>query len=230
MELLIIISAIIIITIIINKKMAIVPSYPQAQPTVSDTVLGVQYKQNEKPIVKQFGVQDIVDLIPTYTTELPYKSYVGLLTETGAAAVLGIVNEPLTIGVTYVIVDDGSGGGHNFINVGAPNNNFGTYFVATGTTPTSWGVDVFLQYNTGAPTVKVLENNVGYIYFTYIDGNEYGVLSNGLFTTDKTYINFSGFYGGVNITNSYQNSSFIDITGTNDSSLTDVPIEIRVYN
>lgn len=211
--------------------MAIAPSYPQAQPTVSDTVLGVQYKQNEKPIVKQFGVQDIVDLIPTYTTELPYKVYTALLTRaSGGNAVNIIVNFPLTIGVTYVISDDGGGTGHDFTNVGAPNNNFGTYFVATGTTPARWGTDVFLQYNTGAPTVRVLQNNVGDVVFSYIDTDEYSIVSDQLFTLNKTYISFGGFYGGVNFVNDYVNPGFIAVYGSDSVSLDNVPIEIRVYN
>jgi hypothetical protein len=45
----------------------------------------------------------------------------------------------------------------------------GTYFIATGTTPNSWGTpgDVQLGYNTGAPVAILLENTIGNVWFTY---------------------------------------------------------------
>ena len=70
--------------------------------------------------------------------KVPYKVYTALLTQAGSASQVILPHgDPLTIGVTYLIsFNDGSG---DFTNVGAPNNNTGTLFVATGVTPTSWG-------------------------------------------------------------------------------------------
>jgi len=162
---------------------------------------------------------------------IPYKVYTALLTRpSGGNALTSIVNASLTVGVTYVIADDDSGSGHDFTNVGAPNNNFGTYFVATGTTPARWGTNVFLQYNTGAPTVRVLQNNVGNVYFSYVDTGEYSIVSDQLFTLNKTYISFGGFYGGVNFVNDYVNPGFIAVYGSDSVGLDNVPIEIRVYD
>jgi len=53
---------------------------------------------------------------------------------------LGISSGVLIIGQGYTINRVSSG--MNFTNVGAPNNNQGTYFVATGTTPASWGTTI----------------------------------------------------------------------------------------
>jgi len=117
-----------------------------------------------------------------------YKVYTALLTQSGGDNILPINTGDLTIGVTYLIND--SSVGMDFTNVGAPNNDSGTYFVATGTTPNSWGIDEggpgILLYNTGAPVVTVLENTIGNIWFTYQDVGNYIVNSNGLFTANKT--------------------------------------------
>lgn len=62
-----------------------------------------------------------------------YKVYTALLTQSGGNNFQSISSGPLTIGVTYQIISQGAN--DDFTNVGAPNNNLGTYFVATGTTP-----------------------------------------------------------------------------------------------
>ena len=91
----------------------------------------------------------------------PYKVYTALLTQSGGDNDTGVTGGDLTIGVTYKInVDDIDA---DFTNVGAPNNNLDTYFVATGTTPNSWGTNGSLRFNTGAPVVTVLENTIGNI-------------------------------------------------------------------
>jgi hypothetical protein len=50
----------------------------------------------------------------------------------------------LTIGNIYRIRDNS--GGANFTNVGAPNNNEGTTFIATGTNPSSWGTGDLVRF------------------------------------------------------------------------------------
>jgi hypothetical protein len=191
-----------------------------------------------KALSQWYTMQDITD------TVRPYQVYTALLTQSGGDNVQYKSSGLLTIGTTYTIFDNI--GNPDFTNVGAPNNNNGTYFVATGITPNSWG-DVgdasVLQYNTGAPVVTVLENTIGDIWFNYggAEGGSgcYGVNSNNLFN-DKTII-FSGNKTGTwdSLTSissvNYSNSSFdlITVAGTNnriDDVLNNTPIEIRVYN
>lgn len=176
-----------------------------------------------------------------------YKVFTALLTQSGGYGPSDQTGGDLTIGVSYEIIDVGGGSGWDFTNVGAPNNDIGTYFIATGTTPNSWGIDGQLNYNEGTPIVNVLENTIGNIWFIYNGDGQYGVISNGLFTEKKVYTNLQ-FWGddGATPRTSYtlwSSSSEIVVYstnfegtatngigqgGTNFSYLTS--IEIRVYN
>lgn len=142
----------------------------------------------------------------TTTTTLPaYSVYTALLSQTGGDNPNAVIDLPLVIGVTYKIVDN-DGDTADFTNVGAPNNNSGTYFVATGTTPTSWGVNLLgqLSYNTGAPTVVVLENTIGNIWFLYKGVGDYRCVSDNLFTIDKTTVFINDTVNKDNVTNRLQ--------------------------
>jgi len=177
-----------------------------------------------------------------------YKVYTALLTQSGGDTLQNISSGNLTIGVTYVInkgkgkVDTG-----DFTNVGAPNNNDGTYFVATGTTPNEWG-ESELEYNEGAPVVTVLENTIGYIYWTYSSGND-GVYYGNLnlrtgFPLDKTYYSVNSRFsddGGASAYDAFLLRSTDDFFvlstwsgGISSNSLiapnNPLSIEIRVYN
>jgi len=192
----------------------------------------------------------------TTTTTLPaYSVYTALLSQTGGDNPNAVIDLPLVIGVTYKIVDN-DGGTADFTNVGAPNNNSGTYFVATGTTPTSWGVNLLgqLSYNTGAPTVVVLENTIGNIWFIYAGAGIYRCYSDNLFTIDKTTVFISDTVNKDNPTDRLQlrvlcapdksdQPSILNIfSGTVSASYEDdiitsstdlkyaVTFEIRVYN
>jgi hypothetical protein len=171
-----------------------------------------------------------------------YKVFTALLTQSGGDSLELLINLPLVIGITYEIMDDDSGT-VDFTNVGAPNNNLGTFFVATGTTPNSWGVNLLgqLLYNTGAPVVTVLENTIGNIWFNKGGTGKYSVFSSGLFNEEK----LSVFFGALN---TIKNTSFVKILSDTDypdrftirtsdvadnainDSLYNTPIEIRVYN
>jgi hypothetical protein len=177
----------------------------------------------------------------------PYKVYTALLTQSGGDDPMNIDTGLLTIGVTYYINNNSLG--MDFTNVGAPNNIAGasTYFVATGTTPNSWGAgqgtgNSTLTYNTGAPVVTVLENTIGNIWFTYSDIGVYRVNSDNLFIQDKTFVTVSPtvqnagdssnqtvqFVGG-----SESDTDILTIQTTaaaNDGIPNRTPIEIRVYN
>jgi hypothetical protein len=185
------------------------------------------------------------DVIITGTTNTrPYKVYTALLTQIGGDNPLVINTGNLTIGVTYLINDTSIG--MDFTNVGAPNNNVGTYFVATGTTPNNWGGDEgsapILNYNTGAPTVIVLENTIGNVWFDYSNTGQYSVNSDSLFMSGKTYLSITDnidIAGPSNfrISYLYDSDASLDIitynpvsdTGGN-SRLANTTMEIRVYN
>jgi hypothetical protein len=172
----------------------------------------------------------------TTTTTLPaYRVYTALLTQSGSDTPTLAADVPLVIGFTYEILDDDSGT-VDFTNVGAPNNNIGTFFVATGTTPTSWGINLLgqLLFNSGAPTVKVLENTIGNIWFTYIGAGLYYMQSSGLFLNDKTWYsilaNLNGGSSHIFNLTYIDNSTILVETVGGDDLLNNTPIEIRVYN
>jgi hypothetical protein len=114
----------------------------------------------------------------------PYKVFTALLTQNGASSSLPLMNDPLTIGVTYEIEDNG-GPGWDFTNVGSPDNEIGTKFIATGTTPISWS-GARLISNEGAPTVIILENSIGNVWFEYSDIGAYQINSINKFLTGQT--------------------------------------------
>lgn len=168
-----------------------------------------------------------------------YKVYTALLTQSGADDPLTLSSGPVTKGVTYRISANSDG---DFSNVGAPNNNENTWFVAINNeVPNSYGTDCQLFYNNAAPVVTVLENTIGDVWFTYVGVGEYAINSNGLFSINKT-IGFVTFNNCCNsglgdkpflaINPSSVNSVYI--SSATDGILTDTviqntPIEIRVY-
>ena len=170
---------------------------------------------------------------------LPYKVYTALLTQIGGNETGDIQAGNLTIGVTYQIVDN-SGSGWDFTNVGAPNNDIGTYFIATGTTPNSWGVDGQLNYNDGAPVAIILENTIGNIWFNYEGDGMYAATSDDLFTIGKTWntnVIVLGVNGPADRGVLYQENSSVlgirtesDVDVPSNNILSSTPIEIRVYN
>jgi hypothetical protein len=183
--------------------------------------------------------------IQTTADSRPYKVYTALLTQSGGDNPQSIYEGELTIGVTYLINGDAIGDGCDFTNVGAPNNNQGTYFVASGTTP-NWNGTInpdMLTYNLGAPTVPiVLENTIGNIWFTYETVGHYQLNSNGLFSSHKSCVVHSGttsddggsttyfVYSSV-IDYTYVKIFITDTTGyQEDNALGNYLIEIRVYN
>jgi hypothetical protein len=187
---------------------------------------------------------------PTPIPEPSYKVYTALVTQRGTndPSIIYIGTDygtPLTVGVTYIIESNDT---TDFTNVGAPNNEIGTSFVATGTTPNNQNANdnTYLSYNSGAPVVKVLENTIGDIWFRYRGSGVYEVHSNSLFTAEKTYLTIELYYstliGQQSIRNSfyYDSDSFLylevqqiieaDEWESINDQLTNTPIEIRVYN
>ena len=104
-----------------------------------------------------YTMQDVADSV------LPYKVFTALLTQSGGNNLTSIFSGLLTIGVTYYIA--ASFTGDDFRNVGGPlittdDEFLGSYFVATGTTPTNYTHGTELEYNTGAPVATVLQNTI----------------------------------------------------------------------
>ena len=172
-----------------------------------------------------------------------YKVFTALLTQSGNRGDIDtICDGELIVGVTYYINNNVNG---DFTNVGAPNNTNGTYFIATGTTPNSWGLSALcdtLTFVPDAPVVTVLENTIGNIWFTYEVTGSYGINSNGLFIPNKTYADFKVVFGSQwdrNIWENYEESNFPNTlliknysldTGAPIDGIDGARIEIRVYN
>jgi len=139
--------------------MAIIPQEEKVFMVSNSTNTTYSGSAALKAMQQWYTMQDVTDTVK------PYKVYTALLTQSGEDNQETLIDEPLTIGVTYKIGDQ-AGGTWDFTNVGAPNNDIDTYFVATGTTPNSWGNGTLI-YNEGAPIVTVLENTIGNIYWIY---------------------------------------------------------------
>jgi len=215
--------------------MAIIPAEEKVFMVSNSTNTTYSGSAALKAMQQWYTMEDVTN------TVRPYQVFTALLTQSGGDVPSGNGSDdpyPLIIGVTYYIFsNDGTG---DFTNVGAPNNNVGTYFIATGTTPNSWGTpgDVQLSYNGGAPVATVLENTIGNVWFTYTIIGRYQINSSNLFTTGKTtqfLNNIPTAEGDLAILNnidpnilylSSSNSGFV----LEDGYFTDTPIEIRVYN
>jgi hypothetical protein len=209
------------------------------KPSSPDIYLGKTIADNT--LARIAHVNQLADQINNELAVVkPYKVYTALLTQSGVNNELGITLGVLTIGVTYTIFQDAGPSGWDFTNVGAPNNDIGTSFVATGTTPNSW-TNAELNYNIGAPVVTVLENTIGNIWFSYGAEGEYYVNSSSLFETGKVctlvtnnidIFNFGGFQSisllPVSLSEIFLATGNVD--GHYNDILNNTPIEIRVYN
>lgn len=202
-----------------------------------------------KAMQEWYTMEDVANTVK------PYKVFNALLAQGGGDNPLIINGDeaiPLTIGVTYAILDNT---GLDVTNVGAPNNNIGTSFVATGTTPNSWGnvIDgwAIISYNTGAPVVVVLENTLGFNpFFVYSAPGFYfssnlewvGFVLNGLpvqvfincgnRVTDYIYsakANFGTEDGTLSVSSFNEGTPANDVLCDEDGFFL-TSIEVRVYN
>ena len=225
--------------------MAIAISYPKGTPTISDTVIGIQYEINKDPATKLFSIEDIISLFPTTTISSSYKVCSMFLSQAGASNIVTKNSGTLSKGITYTI--ESNSGGANFMNVGAPNNTVGTSFMANANiAPISYGTGS-LSYDMGAPRAEIIENNLGDIIFAYDNTGTYNIYSDNLFTLGKTAIisgNEASFNEGGFVKN-FLLQCIIDEPGriilyTTDSAngsggyfnsyLSNRFVEIRVYN
>ena len=184
-----------------------------------------------KAMQQWYTMQDVSDSIQ------PYKVFTALLTQSGGSGPNQNSEFPLEVGVSYTIFSGGAYILGDFTNVGAPNNEIGTIFIATGTTPNSWGSNISLSWDTGAPVAIILENTIGNIWFSYSDQGEYWINTNGLLTISKTSIITGLTNPAIVFTDiTYNDGNSIYLTTTNfsyetgNNLLLSTPIEIKVYN
>ena len=195
------------------------------------------WEKRKNPPQGYKGELNLDQFVASNSSASKYKVYTALLTQSGGSVPSAISSGNVTKGVTYMILGDNG----DFSNVGAPNNNSGTYFVAVNNdVPITYGdASTELEYNTGAPVVTVLENTIGDIWFTYDSTGIYVINSLNLFTSPYTiFIS--------NNTEDQNDSTQIVKTKTYDGDtsyittfaygvpssgiLYNTPIEIRVYN
>lgn len=179
-----------------------------------------------------YTMQDVADSVQ------PYKVFTALLTQSGGDDPDSFNGGELIVGTSYQLESPSIDA--DFTNVGAPNNNDGTWFIATGTTPNSWGSGT-VYCNYGAPVATVLENTIGNIWFEYKGIGGYLAKSSDLFLENKTTLSINlmsnNIETGYLCLGSIANTATLGIvTGTEiDGNLDDIlsfatPIEIRVYN
>ena len=216
--------------------MAIIPNNEKVFMVSNGTNTTYSGSAALKAMQQWYTMEDVTN------TVRPYQVFTALLTQSGESDDQSLnVGDLLTIGVTYRINYESSVRTSDFTNVGAPNNNPGTYFMATGTTPNSWDETTSLEYNPGAPVATVLENTIGYIWFTYVSPGNYSIYSSDLFLNNKTTLSINLM--GDDIETGYLCLSYIQntellgiVTGTESGGSQDnvlswkTPIEIRVYN
>ena len=184
---------------------------------------------------KWYTMQDIED---TINANKPYKVFTALLTQVGDSEGQSITSGEVEKGVTYKIKDDG-GSGWDFTNVGAPNNDIDTYFIATeNASPNSWGSGGRLDYDLGAPVATVLENTMGDIFMIHSgDPGEYGIGWTLPFEDERTWVTTTpaDIDSGTLISIQRKTDESIVVKTSAEGSPSDdvlsyAPREIRVYN
>ena len=186
---------------------------------------------------------DLNVLVDYINANANYKIYTALLTQYGGDNPTGQTSGTVTKGITYFVYAT-TEGVSDFSNVGGKFQTPGLgdyYFVATITgTPNNYGGGA-VDWNTGAPTTKVLNNTIEDIWFTFNGDGVYTVKSSGLFTLDKTFIMIGSAAeaasNGAYITAIPAGDSSIIISSVIVTTLTAVndelfntSFEIRIYN
>jgi hypothetical protein len=206
------------------------------------TLLPVALKDGRRDDDYLVGAMTVEDFAAQIAPQPTYKVYTALLTQSGGDDPQNLNSGELTIGVTYLINTSPAlepPFTWDFTNVGAPNNDTGTSFIAIGTTPASWGNGT-LQYNTGAPVATVLEDTIGNISFAYDGVGLYRIVNSQSFDQTKTAMFFGpemyGYFKKAIYGPSYwgivtYNDLNVQIDGApGQLILNNTPIEIRVYN
>lgn len=191
------------------------------------------------------------DVTPPNPGNLPYKVFTAVITQSDANSFKQIDTGELTPGATYFINENSPG--MDFTNVGAPNNNIGSYFIATGAVPASWGSNEgtgnnTLGWDSGAPRAKVLENTLGVnagfeyanegVYILFFDAslfessNAYVTLSNPVSVNNSDVFSAQAvpiFFNIVGI-ETYQMLTQTPVNDVLGNGLVSNILEIRIYN
>jgi hypothetical protein len=201
------------------------------------TLIPVGLKDGRRDDDYLTGAISVADFASQVASQQSYKVYTALLTQSGGNESVGLTGGTLIIGVSYRIINPVPG--DDFRNVGAPDNNAGTYFCATGEDPINWTNGTLIVPMEGAPIVTVFENTIGNIWFTYENAGEYVINSNDLFTENKTWIYPNNTQSiptdGGSFISLYSNDSSSIILKTSDNNIISfgnnpLRLEIRVYD
>jgi hypothetical protein len=166
----------------------------------------------------------------------PYKVFTALLTQTGFYdPQTSTEGGTLNAGYSYLIT---ANSGYDFISLGAPSNDVGTYFICNQNIKTDSGSAFEVSFNNGAPICIVLENTLGNVWFEYGDSDitgQYKFFSNDLFEYNKTYLSSFVLTLQYFLSVQYTNSNTLTLTNGNlgdrrNSLLNNTPFEIKVYN
>ena len=222
--------------------MAIIPAEEKVFMVSNSTNTTYSGSAALKAMQQWYTMEDVTN------TVRPYQVFTALLTQSGEGTIqtvyVGTDYGPnqLTIGITYTIAGNDT---TDFTNVGAPNNEVGTSFIATGTNPNNQNANqqTYLDYNTGAPVATVLENTIGNIWFTYNSDGSYQIPFDACALVGITISNSFTFINNNTLTQNIKLVVFDDgdgplvqiYTALNDNTfvngvLQNTPIEIRVYN
>lgn len=183
--------------------------------------------------MSKFAIKGLLDLVKTYVKvnvlgteyDIPLQQlkesiidspavYTAILTQELSSATSGL----LTVGETYVIASVAVG--DDFLNVGYTEDD--APFVATFATPTEWSNGtVVVNLTQSAPTAEVIYNDLGEIEYEYLMVGISNILSDGLFTENKTF---------CLATPMYNDGSFgIPVVGVDDDSTTS-QLTVRIYD
>ena len=202
-------------------------TFPSAS-NANKLVIGVN--DNDKVILTDHnGITSVVTGSINYTPS--YKMYTAKLTTEYPGSYSSISLGPTTAGVIYEIRDTSDG---DFSNIGAPNNNDGTFFVSTGGTPTSYG-SATLQYNTEVPSAIVQENTLGFLpLWELISNSKFGFYFSGSFDPTKVIASISpnstdNILSYFVVPGSHDVTFFVRTGENNPGILTQTSIEIRQY-
>jgi hypothetical protein len=220
-----------------TNNMAIIPAEEKVFMVSKSTNTTYSGSAALKAMQQWYTMEDVTNTVRSY------QVFTALLTQDDGDGPSSINSGELVIGRTYTIAN-GLGRGYDFTNVGAPNNDWLTTFIATGTTP-DWGEGnpglATLYFNTGAPVATVLENTIGNVWFVYETPGIYSCESINLFTQNKTYSTPYDFFEKELLYNNCVRTKWVNATKINilttgiglnnhNNGLESTAFEIRVYN
>ena len=213
--------------------------FTEKEIEVRNSVVNTNNSVNNTDVYNELMLRRLEEIAPQPAPST-YKVFTGLLTQSGGDDPQFLINTDngnIIVGKTYEISNyDAS---DDFTNIGAPSNANGVKFIGTGTTATSWSGTTELNYNNAAPTVTILENTLGNVWFEYVNVGGYVFRSNGLLNENKS-LYFAQNNNLNDLTYLFLTNggapNYIDITCSNilgqgtDNLMFKNPFEVRTYN